>query len=59
MCAVGEIYDLLQTAPPKGPINNYDPNYADEFNFANYGGFSMGSGGRGGRGGGGGGFSSR
>lgn len=46
--AVGEIYDLLQTAPPKGPVNNYDPNFADEFNSQNYGGFTMGSGGRGG-----------
>ena len=46
--AVGEIFDLLQTAPPKGPINNYDPNYADEFNYMSYGGFSGGPGGRGG-----------
>ncbi|KAF6032465.1 HNRNPK [Bugula neritina] len=50
--AVGEIFDLLQTAPPKGTVNNYDPNYADEFNSQSYGGFMMGPGGKGGRGGG-------
>lgn len=54
IAAVGEIFDLLQTAPPKGPINNYDPNYADEFSCMSYGGFAAGPGGRGGRGGGGG-----
>lgn len=49
---MGEIFDLLQTAPPKGTVNNYDPNYADEFNSQSYGGFMMGPGGKGGRGGG-------
>ena len=53
------MYDLLQNAPPKGNINNYDPNYADEFNAHNYGGFSQGSNNRGGGGGRGGASSGR
>ncbi|XP_061172415.1 heterogeneous nuclear ribonucleoprotein K homolog isoform X2 [Saccostrea echinata] len=41
------IHDLLQTAPPKGPNQPYDPLYWDEFMVADYGGYSASEGGRG------------
>lgn len=62
---IATIYDLLQTAPPKGFSSPYDPHNYDEFYAHEYGGFSGAEGsrrggqgdastGRGGRGGGGG-----
>lgn len=36
---VEEIIELLQSAPPKGPIQPYDPTYFDEFAAPEYGGF--------------------
>lgn len=41
------IHDLLQTAPPKGPNQPYDPLYWDEFMVPDYGGYSASEGGRG------------
>lgn len=49
--AVATIYDLIQTAPPKGYSSPYDPHNYDEYMVAEYGGFEPGSGGRGGGGG--------
>ena len=51
-----KILEVLDSVPPKGPENNYDPNYFDTsydyggYGFQKQGGF--GGGGRGGRGGG-------
>lgn len=36
---VEEIIELLQSAPPKGPIQPYDPSFFDEFAAPEYGGF--------------------
>lgn len=36
---VEEIIELLQSAPPKGPIQPYDPTYFDEYAAPEYGGF--------------------
>nr|KAG5706563.1 hypothetical protein BaRGS_028734 [Batillaria attramentaria] len=36
---VEEIIELLQSAPPKGPINPYDPSFCDEYAAPEYGGF--------------------
>ncbi|KAK2141731.1 hypothetical protein LSH36_1051g00016 [Paralvinella palmiformis] len=62
---VATIVELLQTAPPKGFNNPYDPHNFDEYYAQEYGGFTslesggMGMGGRSGRGMGGGRGSSR
>ncbi|KAI8737901.1 heterogeneous nuclear ribonucleoprotein K-like isoform X1 [Biomphalaria glabrata] len=39
---IEEIIELLQQAPPKGPINPYDPSFSDEFLAPEYGGFITG-----------------
>lgn len=39
---IEEILELLQQAPPKGPMNLYDPSYSDEFLAPDYGGFITG-----------------
>ncbi|BFZ01643.1 hypothetical protein BsWGS_04683 [Bradybaena similaris] len=39
---IEEILELLQQAPPKGPINLYDPSYSDEFLAPDYGGYITG-----------------
>ncbi|KAH9500898.1 hypothetical protein Btru_069151 [Bulinus truncatus] len=39
---IEEIVELLQQAPPKGPINPYDPSFSDEFLAPEYGGFITG-----------------
>jgi len=39
---IEEIIELLQQAPPKGPMNPYDPSYSDEFLAPEYGGFITG-----------------
>ncbi|ELT89137.1 hypothetical protein CAPTEDRAFT_171528 [Capitella teleta] len=56
--SLATIFDLLQTAPPKGFNNPYDPNNFDEFYAPEYGGYTQfedpsarGGGGRGMRGG--------
>jgi len=36
---VEEIIELLQSAPPKGPIQPYDPSFYDEFVAPEYGGY--------------------
>ncbi|XP_025077231.1 heterogeneous nuclear ribonucleoprotein K-like isoform X5 [Pomacea canaliculata] len=36
---VEEIIELLQSAPPKGPIQPYDPSFFDEFAAPEYGGY--------------------
>jgi len=52
--AIATIFELLQTAPPKGYSSPYDPHNYDEFMVADYGGYDHSAGG--GRGGSGGGF---
>ncbi|CAD5114433.1 DgyrCDS3565 [Dimorphilus gyrociliatus] len=51
--ALGVIFGLLQSCPPKGYSNLYEPNNCDEYMIQEYGGFSsmQDRGGRGGRGG--------
>uniref|UniRef100_A0A0B7AXN5 K Homology domain-containing protein n=1 Tax=Arion vulgaris TaxID=1028688 RepID=A0A0B7AXN5_9EUPU len=39
---IEEILELLQQAPPKGPMSLYDPSYSDEFLAPDYGGFITG-----------------
>ncbi|XP_035829694.1 heterogeneous nuclear ribonucleoprotein K isoform X7 [Aplysia californica] len=39
---IEEIVELLQQAPPKGPMNPYDPSFSDEFLAPEYGGFITG-----------------
>ncbi|XP_076466051.1 heterogeneous nuclear ribonucleoprotein K-like isoform X4 [Babylonia areolata] len=36
---VEEIIELLQSAPPKGPIQPYDPTFFEEYSAPEYGGF--------------------
>lgn len=39
---IEEISETLQQAPPKGPMNPYDPSFSDEFLAPEYGGFITG-----------------
>ncbi|XP_041370664.1 heterogeneous nuclear ribonucleoprotein K-like isoform X2 [Gigantopelta aegis] len=43
---VEEIFELLQSAPPKGPQQPYDPNNFDVYYAQEYGGFTPAEGGR-------------
>ncbi|XP_067665207.1 heterogeneous nuclear ribonucleoprotein K-like isoform X1 [Haliotis asinina] len=44
---IEEVFETLQQAPPKGPIQPYDPHNYDEFFAHEYGGFTSAEGGRG------------
>ncbi|KAL3866734.1 hypothetical protein ACJMK2_044015 [Sinanodonta woodiana] len=46
---IDTIFDLLETAPPKGPNVPYEPHNYDEYFAAEYGGFTRADGGRGGK----------
>ncbi|XP_064607595.1 heterogeneous nuclear ribonucleoprotein K-like isoform X2 [Liolophura sinensis] len=41
------IYELLETAPPKGPVQPYDPHNYDEYFSQEYGGYTLIEGGKG------------